>query len=224
MEPRARNSLTRPLALALALVLAHVGCGGYVSLGDDERGRNPMVAGEQLGDAGPDALGDVAASEAAPAVLVPADFPGQGSALDGGLDHPAAGAFNQLVWSRWWGCGGAVCVQQMWINADCTVHWNDRDVLVGTGTMDAVDCADLQTNASTYDLPGALASAPALGSPVGAAGGETLEWHTGGPGGPWARARTELVSTGAAIPMARKYVAVGTRSIAGARESDPHLP
>lgn len=224
MHPHRTPLRSVSLFVLCSLAIGVAGCGARIDAAEDGQGAKGVVAGDP-GDAGDAADHDLADAANAPEASVEpgATFPGQKSALDGGLDHPAPGAFNQLVWSRWWVCDGALCAQQMWINADCTVFWNDRDVRVGQGTMDATNCADLATGAATFDLAGALSAGPPLGGAASAVGGETIEWHTGGPTGPWYRARTEL-STAAPISMVRKWVVVGTRSIAGARESDPHLP
>ncbi len=201
-----------PCFSVFALVLA--ACGGRVSLGDDN-GANALLAGEGV-DAG--GSPDVAAA------TTPVEWPTNLAGLDGGLDYPEAGQFNELVWQRWWDCGGATCAQEMWINADCTVFWNDRGKGPATGTLDASDCADIASTLVSFDLPTAFGEAAVSYRASSPTGGEVFQYHTGGPGGPWYRARTEGAVTVGTIGGLRKMVIVGTRAIAGATEHDPQLP
>ena len=229
---------TLSMLLAPCFALSIAACGGQVSLGESGKGRDDLsgIPGADSGAPATDTGGVVTDSGSGAvdsgAVAVdtgsgssdPGPWPMFGiSMLDGGVDSVPDGALNQIVWSRWWDCGGKICQQQMWINERCEVWWNDRNVVSGTGKMAAADCANVKSYAVSLDLSGALESTKSCTPGDGA---EEIEYHTGGWGGPWYRKRTEACTTSAdaAFSMVRKSVVVGTRSIPGAKESDPHMP
>jgi hypothetical protein len=157
--------------VVLAVPVSLAGCGGRVSLGWDDQS-NRLGAGDG-GDGGTGGDGDPGSTDVG-------DFPWMalGGSMDGSVPSPGPDGFNEIIWERWWDCGGTMCAQQMQINAECQVIWasSSSHALSPGVRLDAAACADIMSATAEVDLRDALLDP----TPCSGSGGETIVYRTYG--------------------------------------------